>query len=156
MKKDVEKQLPTKTEYIIKCPLSRRQRYLYDEFISRDDTKSSMKSNDFLGLMNIVMQLKKVCNHPDLFEARTIESPFISMRLKLVVLSHFLFSTRSRVPSKLIFIDNEFSKSSQCIARSKSLMPIADDFYEMNNTMFSEENWPSFIPYYAQRWRILK
>ena len=23
------------------------------------------------------MQLRKVCNHPDLFEARTIESPFI-------------------------------------------------------------------------------
>lgn len=28
--------------------------------------------------MNIVMQLKKVCNHPDLFDARTIESGFIS------------------------------------------------------------------------------
>jgi hypothetical protein len=90
-----------------------------------------------------------VCNHPDLFEARTIESPFISVRLKLVVLSHFLFSTKSRVPSKLIFIENEFSKTSHSIARSKALMPIADDFYEMNNMLFSEENWPSFIPFYA-------
>jgi len=27
--------------------------------------------------MSILMQLRKVCNHPDLFEARTIESPFI-------------------------------------------------------------------------------
>ena len=27
--------------------------------------------------MNVLMQLRKVCNHPDLFEARTIESPFI-------------------------------------------------------------------------------
>ncbi|EAR81720.2 SNF2 family amine-terminal protein, partial (macronuclear) [Tetrahymena thermophila SB210] len=156
LKKDVEKQLPTKTEYIIKCPLSRRQRYLYDEFISRDDTKNSMKQQDFLGLMNIVMQLKKVCNHPDLFEARTIESPFSSMKLKLVVLSHFLYSTKSRIPFKLDFINNELNKTAYNIQRAKSLMPIADDFYEMNNVLFSEENWPSYIPYYAQRWRILK
>lgn len=27
--------------------------------------------------MNVLMQLRKVCNHPDLFEPRTIESPFI-------------------------------------------------------------------------------
>ena len=27
--------------------------------------------------MSVLMQLRKVCNHPDLFEARTIESPFI-------------------------------------------------------------------------------
>lgn len=27
--------------------------------------------------MNVLMQLRKVCNHPDLFEARSIESPFI-------------------------------------------------------------------------------
>jgi len=27
--------------------------------------------------MNVLMQLRKVCNHPDLFESRTIESPFI-------------------------------------------------------------------------------
>jgi helicase SWR1 len=65
LKKDVEKQLPKKIEYIIKCPLSRRQKYLYDEFIQRDQTKESMEQQDFLGLMNIVMQLKKVCNHPE-------------------------------------------------------------------------------------------
>ena len=27
--------------------------------------------------MNVLIQLRKVYNHPDLFEARTIESPFI-------------------------------------------------------------------------------
>jgi len=27
--------------------------------------------------MNVLMQLRKVCNHPDLFEPRTIESPMI-------------------------------------------------------------------------------
>lgn len=33
LKKDVEKQLPEKREVIVKCDLSRRQKYLYDEFI---------------------------------------------------------------------------------------------------------------------------
>lgn len=35
LKSDVEKQLPEKTEHIIKCPLSKRQRCLYDDFMSR-------------------------------------------------------------------------------------------------------------------------
>lgn len=26
--------------------------------------------------MNVLMQLRKVCNHPDLFESRHIDSPF--------------------------------------------------------------------------------
>ncbi len=55
LKKDVEKQLPSKTEKIIRCPLSRRQKYLYDEFINRDDTKRRIHGQEFLGLMNVLM-----------------------------------------------------------------------------------------------------
>ena len=29
-----------------------------------------------MGMMNVLMQLRKVCNHPDLFEPRPIISPF--------------------------------------------------------------------------------
>jgi len=36
-----------------------------------------LNDSDFFSIMNVLMQLRKVCNHPDLFEARTIESPFI-------------------------------------------------------------------------------
>lgn len=35
LKSEVEKQLPEKTEHVIKCPLSKRQRCLYDDFMSR-------------------------------------------------------------------------------------------------------------------------
>lgn len=28
-------------------------------------------------LMNLVMQFRKVCNHPELFERRTVKSPFL-------------------------------------------------------------------------------
>jgi hypothetical protein len=56
--------------------LSRRQRLLYDEFMSRAETRDTLGSGSFLGVIGILMQLRKVCNHPDLFMERPIESPF--------------------------------------------------------------------------------
>lgn len=35
LKQDVEQQLPKKYEHVLLCELSRRQRLLYDEFMSR-------------------------------------------------------------------------------------------------------------------------
>jgi SNF2 family DNA or RNA helicase len=76
LKADVEKNLPGKTEHILPCPLSKRQRQLYEDFMSRSDIKETLSSGDFIGVMNVLMQLRKVCNHPDLFEGRPIVSPF--------------------------------------------------------------------------------
>ena len=50
---------------------------LYDEYINSDKTTQTLNDTDFFSIMNVLMQLRKVCNHPDLFESRTIESPFI-------------------------------------------------------------------------------
>lgn len=76
MKKDVEKQLPGKYSHVVTCQLSKRQRFLYEEFMSNAMTQETLKSGNFLGIINVLMQLRKVCNHPDLFEARPIISPF--------------------------------------------------------------------------------
>jgi len=76
LKKEVEKQLPQKHFHTIKCRLSRRQRRLYEDFMAQKKTQETMARNDYMGMMNIVMQLRKVCNHPDLFEGRAIRSPF--------------------------------------------------------------------------------
>ncbi|KAK6029511.1 SNF2 family protein [Ostertagia ostertagi] len=75
LKSEVEKQLPKKTEHVIKCPLSKRQRYLYDDFMSRRTTRENLKSGNVLSVLNIVMQLRKCCNHPNLFEQRSVQSP---------------------------------------------------------------------------------
>lgn len=75
LKVDVEKGLPPKFEHIIKCRLSKRQRQLYEDFISRSDVRENLNSGDMFKVMNILMQLRKVCNHPDLFEGRPILSP---------------------------------------------------------------------------------
>ncbi|KAL7565038.1 hypothetical protein ACA910_020749 [Epithemia clementina (nom. ined.)] len=78
LKKDVETQMPGKYEHIIKCSLSRRQLLMYEEFMARSSTRKALrKGGNFLGMMNVLMQLRKVCNHPDLFEPRSIITPFL-------------------------------------------------------------------------------
>jgi hypothetical protein len=73
---DVEKQLPGKFEHVIWCRLSKRQRNLYEDFMASSDTQATLSSGNFLGLINVLMQLRKVCNHPELFEGRPIISSF--------------------------------------------------------------------------------
>ncbi|XP_065203272.1 helicase domino-like isoform X2 [Planococcus citri] len=76
LKTEVEKQLPSKYEHVVMCRLSNRQRYLYDDFMSRAKTKETLSSGNLLSVINVLMQLRKVCNHPNLFEPRPIISPF--------------------------------------------------------------------------------
>lgn len=76
LKADVEKQMPEKHEHVVYCRLSKRQRFLYDDFMSRAKTKETLASGNFLNIINCLMQLRKVCNHPDLFEERPILTSF--------------------------------------------------------------------------------
>ncbi|KAK2738897.1 swr1 complex component [Onygenales sp. PD_40] len=76
LKVDVEKQMPAKFEHVVSCRLSKRQRYLYDGFMSRAQTKETLASGNYLSIINCLMQLRKVCNHPDLFETRPITTSF--------------------------------------------------------------------------------
>ncbi|KAL0045751.1 hypothetical protein WJX82_003498 [Trebouxia sp. C0006] len=76
LKCDVEKQLPQKKEHVIRCRLSKRQRTLYEDYMASSDTSATLASSNFLGIINVLMQLRKVCNHPDLFEGRPIVSSF--------------------------------------------------------------------------------
>ncbi|EXJ65610.1 adenosinetriphosphatase [Cladophialophora psammophila CBS 110553] len=76
LKADVEKQMPAKYEHVEMCRLSKRQRQLYDGFMSRAQTKETLASGNYLSIINALMQLRKVCNHPDLFETRPINTSF--------------------------------------------------------------------------------
>ncbi|XP_030066671.1 helicase SRCAP, partial [Microcaecilia unicolor] len=78
VKVDVEKQMPKKYEHVIRCRLSKRQRYLYDDFMAQATTRETLVSGHFMSVINILMQLRKVCNHPNLFDPRPIHSPFIT------------------------------------------------------------------------------
>ncbi|ANB13236.1 RSC chromatin remodeling complex ATPase subunit STH1 [Sugiyamaella lignohabitans] len=71
LKKDVEKDLPDKVEKVIKCKMSAIQAKLYEQMLKHnilfigDGGKSKMSVK---GLNNRVMQLRKICNHPYVFE----------------------------------------------------------------------------------------
>ncbi|KAJ5558102.1 Helicase swr1 [Penicillium sp. DV-2018c] len=80
LKADVEKQMPGKYEHVVYCRLSKRQRYLYDGFMSMAQTKETLASGNFLSIIHCLMQLRKVCNHPDLFETRPISTSFAMPR----------------------------------------------------------------------------
>ncbi|OAX84739.1 hypothetical protein ACJ72_00878 [Emergomyces africanus] len=84
LKIDVEKQMPAKFEHVVPCRLSKRQRYLYDGFMSRAQTKETLASGNYLSIINCLMQLRKVCNHPDLFETRPITTSFSMPRSAIV------------------------------------------------------------------------
>ncbi|RSL93601.1 Helicase SWR1 [Fusarium oligoseptatum] len=86
LKADVEKQMPAKYEHVEFCRLSKRQRELYDGFLSRTDTKATLASGNYLSIINCLMQLRKVCNHPDLFVDRPIMTSF---RMQKSVVSDF-------------------------------------------------------------------
>ncbi|XP_064195683.1 chromatin-remodeling ATPase INO80 isoform X1 [Anguilla rostrata] len=99
IKKDVENELSDKIEILTYCSLTGRQRLLYQALknkISIEDLlQSSMGSTQQAhsttnSLMNLVMQFRKVCNHPDLFERQETRSPF-HMSLRPYVMSKFLF-----------------------------------------------------------------
>jgi helicase SWR1 len=72
LKADVEKQMPGKYEHVVYCKLSKRQRHLYDGFMGRASTKAILSSGNYMSIINCLMSLRKVCNHPDLFETRAI------------------------------------------------------------------------------------
>ncbi|XP_012056124.1 PREDICTED: helicase domino [Atta cephalotes] len=87
LKTEVEKQLPKKYEHVVMCRLSKRQRFLYDDFMSRAKTKETLASGNLLSVINVLMQLRKVCNHPNLFEVRPTVSPFQMEAIEFVTAS---------------------------------------------------------------------
>lgn len=76
MKADVEKQMPAKYEHVVSCRLSKRQRILYDGYMALTKTRETLASGNYLSIINTLMQLRKVCNHPDLFETRSVTTSF--------------------------------------------------------------------------------
>lgn len=85
LKSEVEKQMPKKYEHVVMCRLSKRQRFLYDDFMSRAKTKETLESGNLLSVINVLMQLRKVCNHPNLFEVRPTVSPFRMTQIDMKV-----------------------------------------------------------------------
>ncbi|KAK4158009.1 SNF2-family ATP dependent chromatin remodeling factor like protein [Chaetomidium leptoderma] len=71
LKKDVEKDLPDKTEKVIKCKFSALQARLYKQMVTHQKIAVSDGKGGKTGargLSNMIMQLRKLCNHPFVFD----------------------------------------------------------------------------------------
>jgi SWI/SNF-related matrix-associated actin-dependent regulator of chromatin subfamily A member 5 len=69
LKADVAKGLPPKTETLIMVGMSTVQKKLYKSLLLRDiDSITSNTNKAKTAVLNIVMQLRKCCGHPYLFE----------------------------------------------------------------------------------------
>ncbi|KAF9874137.1 hypothetical protein CkaCkLH20_08509 [Colletotrichum karsti] len=71
LKKDVEKDLPDKTEKVIKCKFSALQSKLYKQMVTHNKilvSDGQGGKTGARGLSNMIMQLRKLCNHPFVFD----------------------------------------------------------------------------------------
>ena len=110
MKVDVEKGLPPKKELIVYCPLSATQNHTYGAVLKDNiEVLHTGGGGERLKLLNVVMQLRKACNHPYLFdgvEDRTLD-PFgehlVSAAGKLSFLDKLLCRLKEQGSRVLIF-----------------------------------------------------
>ncbi|KAH7883996.1 SNF2 family N-terminal domain-containing protein [Phlebopus sp. FC_14] len=131
LKKDVESELPDKVEKVIKVRMSALQSQLYRQMkkhkMIADGKDSKGKSGGVKGLSNELMQLRKICQHPFLFESvedkvnpgGLIDDKLIRSSGKLELLSRILpkfFATGHRV---LVFF------------QMTKVMDIMEDFLKM-------------------------
>ncbi|KAA1468168.1 hypothetical protein DENSPDRAFT_833380 [Dentipellis sp. KUC8613] len=83
VKRNVQNELSEKIEIDIYVDLSARQRALYKALLANVSVADLLEKAANIGdadsarsLMNLVMQFRKVCNHPELFERADVVAPF--------------------------------------------------------------------------------
>ena len=101
LKKDVEQEIAPKIEEIVQCDMTHRQKVLYDRIKSKisasDLFQLASNKQKMENLMNLVMQFRKVCNHPDLFERRLGKIPFVFAKLQHGMIQNMSLSSKPEI-----------------------------------------------------------
>ncbi|KAF3929272.1 hypothetical protein AA313_de0206808 [Arthrobotrys entomopaga] len=115
VKKDVETSLPQKTEKIIRVELSDIQTEWYKNIYTKNYSVLNAKNKQKVSLLNIVMELKKISNHPFLFPSAEEEimkgleskadrlNAMIMCSGKMVLMDRFLTKMKADGHRVLIF-----------------------------------------------------
>jgi hypothetical protein len=112
VKSEVLDQLPEKVEKILRCELSSWQKELYKQISKKAVVENGLLGGGYVqpqpasrGLNNIVMQLRKVCNHPYLFASQgyQINENIIRSAGKLDLLDRMLPKLRAAGHRVLMF-----------------------------------------------------
>jgi ATP-dependent helicase STH1/SNF2 len=101
-KKEVEKELPNKVEFVIKVELSAWQRIVYNSIqesglLNRDPATGKIGAK---ALMNTMMQLRKICNHPYMF--LDYNNKLLEHIDEMIIKSSGKFELLDRILEKLI------------------------------------------------------
>ncbi|CAH8618104.1 unnamed protein product [Heterobilharzia americana] len=153
LKREVESQLPEKVEYVIKCEMSDLQRVLYSHMQSKGVILTDGSEKDKKGkggcrtLMNTIMQLRKICNHPFMFahiEMAIAEQNFLNVHngnppTSLPVPTQVEGKTLYRASGKFELLDRILPKLKACghrvliFCQMTSLMTIMQDYFDYRN-----------------------
>ncbi|KAI5192415.1 chromatin-remodeling ATPase INO80 [Nematocida minor] len=156
-KKDVADELGQKIEKTIICELSPKQKRLYEGISARAPMASFLDKalpddlEGMEGLMNLVMQFRKVCNHPDLFEKRETSSGWSQPATEVYiprVLSDMAFSRKRKISDAVAVEDGDtFSKENFIVKTpvSKRIKLLVDD-REESYSLFDEIVIPRCLP----------
>lgn len=124
-KKDVEKELPSKTEYVIKLDLSAWQRIVYKQIENKGILAQDPSTGKFgkKALMNTMMQLRKICNHPYLFI--DCNNSLLNQINEFIYKSSGKFELLDRILPKLLVTGHKILIFSQMT----HLMDILEEFF---------------------------
>lgn len=131
VKSEVLDQLPEKVEKVLRCDLSSWQKELYKQISFKAVQSNDMLNDSFVqqqpatsrGLNNVVMQLRKVCNHPMLFskEGYQINETVIRSSGKVALLDQMLPKLKAAGHRVLIF------------TQMTAVMTILEDYFAIRN-----------------------
>jgi len=114
MKADVLKSMPSKSEFIVRTNLAPMQKKWYRNILTKNFESLKSKTGAQTSLLNIMMELKKVANHPYLMTAAAEDAPISPNGLfevgamtkacgKLVLLSKMLKKLKATGHRVLVF-----------------------------------------------------
>ena len=107
LKSDAEKSIPPKNEIFLYAELTKLQRDLYKSLLIKDI--SALKNNTMAKLSNVVIQTRKCCSHPYLFEGveegppYTTDQHIVDCCGKMLVLDKLIDRLRADGHRGLIF-----------------------------------------------------
>ncbi|CAD7006147.1 unnamed protein product [Ceratitis capitata] len=130
LKADVLKNMPSKSEFIVRVELSAMQKKFYKFILTKNyEALNSKSGGNSCSLINVMMDLKKCCNHPYLFPSAAEEATttaggmyeinsLIKAAGKLVLLSKMLKQLKEQGHRVLIF------------SQMTKMLDILEDFLE--------------------------